>query len=179
MKIYVIRHGETDWNKEKLMQGISDIPLNETGINQAKEARKKIGDIKFDAVYASTLDRAITTASVIGGVDKSEVIQDERIIEVSFGKYEKKKYYGIGLPMMLHWAFPETIPAPKTVEKDSYTRKRAESFLADLKKNDYNSVLICSHGNFIRVFRHILAGDNKKATYKDFVENCELMEFEI
>lgn len=179
MKIYLVRHGETDWNKEKMMQGISDIPLNETGINQAKAAREKIQGMKFDAVYASTLDRAITTASIIGGVDKSEVIQDERIIEVNFGKYEKRNYYLMGPFMTLHWALPELIPSPKTVEKDSYTKERANAFLADLKKQNYEKVLIVSHGNFIRVFKHILANDGKQATWKDFVENCTILEFEI
>ena len=53
MKIWITRHGQTALNKQKLMQGLTDEPLNETGIQQAKEARKKIGDIHFDAVYAS------------------------------------------------------------------------------------------------------------------------------
>ena len=49
MKIWITRHGQTALNKQKLMQGLTDEPLNETGIQQAKEARKKIGDIHFDA----------------------------------------------------------------------------------------------------------------------------------
>ena len=66
MKIWIARHGQTRLNKMRLMQGRTDEPLNETGIAQAKAAREKIGDIKFDAVYASPLDRAIVTGSIIG-----------------------------------------------------------------------------------------------------------------
>ena len=101
MKIWVTRHGQTKYNKKKLMQGLTDEPLNDTGIEQAKAARAKLGDMKFDAVYASPLDRAVTTASIIGGVSKDEVITDPRIIEVDFGKYELKSYYKLGLKMSL------------------------------------------------------------------------------
>ena len=55
MKIWVTRHGQTDLNAKKLMQGRSDIPLNEKGIMQAKAARELIGDIKFDAVLCSEM----------------------------------------------------------------------------------------------------------------------------
>ena len=68
MKIWITRHGQTKYNKMKLMQGRTDEPLNETGIAQAKAARERIGDVHFDAVYASPLDRAIVTGAIIGGV---------------------------------------------------------------------------------------------------------------
>lgn len=179
MKIYLVRHGETDLNKQNRMQSISDEPLNEKGIAQAQAAKQKIGDMHFDAVYSSSLIRAITTASIIGGVDKSEIIIDDRIIEADFGKYEKKKYYLIGLPMILHWCLPEVFPPRKTVETVDHIKARANSFLEDLKTKDYDSVLIVCHGNFIRFFKHILLKDSKQATWKDFVENCELQKFEI
>ena len=97
MKIWITRHGQTALNKQKLMQGLTDEPLNETGIQQAKEAKKKIGDIHFDAVYASPLQRAIQTASIIGNVDQKDVKIDSRIIMVkrsqSFLKELEKKNY--------------------------------------------------------------------------------------
>ena len=107
MKIWITRHGQTKYNKMKLMQGRTDEPLNETGIAQAKAARERIGDVHFDAVYASPLDRAIVTGAIIGGVSRDEVIIDERIIETDFGKYELHKYSGLGPRMSLYWALPE------------------------------------------------------------------------
>ena len=86
MRIYVTRHGQTDLNAKKLMQGRSDYPLNETGREQARAAREKLKDIKFDAVYSSPLSRAVETASIIGNVPAFRVITDERIIEADFGK---------------------------------------------------------------------------------------------
>ena len=150
MKIWITRHGQTELNLKKLMQGRVDEPLNDTGRNQAKAARAQIGDIKFDAVFASPLDRAVETASILGGVDRSQVITDDRIIETDFGKYDMKSYYRMGIPMTLYWALPEIFPAPKTVETIESMAARSRSFLNDLQKKDYDNVLIVCHGGIIR-----------------------------
>ena len=92
MKIWITRHGQTDLNRTRRMQGRVECPLNEKGISQARQSRKNIDDIHFDAVYASPLQRAQMTGSIIGDVDPSEIIVDPRLIETDFGIYEKRKY---------------------------------------------------------------------------------------
>ena len=64
-KIYIVRHGETDYNRERRMQGWLDIPLNKTGRDQAQLATAKLRGIKFDAIYSSDLIRAHETAKII------------------------------------------------------------------------------------------------------------------
>ncbi len=179
MKIYVTRHGQTNLNKQKLMQGLTDEPLNETGIEQAKEASKKVTDIKFDAVYASPLDRAITTASLIAGIDKNEVLIDERIIEVDFGKYEKRKYTLLGPMMTLYWALPEIFPVPKTVETVDSMVKRSSSFINELKTKDYENVLIVCHGGIIRAICGILENRKNGIKWRPKPKNCEIREYEV
>ena len=125
MKIWITRHGQTRFNRSRLMQGLTDEPLNEKGIEQAERAREVIGDVRFDAVYSSPLIRAKQTASIIGGVGIEEVITDPRIIEADFGKYELHKYYLLGPAMTLYWALPEVFPAPKTVETTASLRRRS------------------------------------------------------
>ncbi|WP_191015352.1 histidine phosphatase family protein [Treponema zioleckii] len=90
MRIYITRHGETDWNKAWKLQGRTDIPLNAHGIEQARrtgEGLKKAGII-FDRVYSSPLQRACKTAELISGFSADKIIKDSRIIEFSFGKAE-------------------------------------------------------------------------------------------
>ncbi len=128
MIIYLTRHGQTNLNKARLMQGLTDEPLNETGLAQARAMREKIGDVHFDAVYASPLNRAVMTGAIIGGVDPSEVITDPRIIEADFGVYEKKKYFSLGPAMTLYWTLPEIFPAPKSVETTASLRERSSSW---------------------------------------------------
>ena len=99
MKIWVTRHGQTDYNKMKKMQGLFDAPLNQTGIKQAEAAGALIGGIKFDRVYSSPLKRALDTASIIGRTAREDIIKDERIIETDFGKYELCGYSKLGPAM--------------------------------------------------------------------------------
>ena len=133
MKIWIARHGQTRLNHEKRMQGLTNEPLNEVGIQQAKNARQMIGDVSFDAVYASPLDRAITTGSIIGNVPREEILIDDRLIEVDFGRYERRKFNSMGLAMTAYWALPEIFPAPRSVEKTSSMRERSASFLRELE----------------------------------------------
>ena len=178
MKIWIARHGQTRYNKQHLMQGRTDEPLNETGIQQAKTAREKIGNIKFDAVYASPLSRAITTGSIVGNVNPSEIIIDERLIEADFGRYELKNYYLLGLPMMLYWYLPELFPAPETVETIASMIERSHSFLKELERKSYDNVLIACHGGIMRPLSGYLMDKQNGIYWRPKPKNCEIRVFE-
>ena len=178
MRIWVTRHGQTRLNRARLMQGLTDEPLNETGIRQATEARSKIGNIIFDAVYASPLDRAVKTGAIVGGVDPADVITDPRIIEVDFGKYEQKKYYLLGPAMTLYWALPEVFPAPKTVETTASMKARSSEFLRELEQKGYENVLISCHGGIMRAISGYLTDKKNGLMWRPKPHNCEIRVFE-
>ena len=178
MKIWLVRHGQTDLNKAKKMQGRSDIPLNETGIAQAEGAAKRAAGVHFDAVYASPLDRAVTTAAIIAGISKNEVCTDERIIETDFGKYEQRSYYLLGPAMTLYWALPEVFPAPRTVETISSMVERSSSFLRDLEKKSCENVLVSCHGGIIRALSGYLEGRPNGVLWRPKPHNCEFRVYE-
>lgn len=178
MRIWVTRHGQTRLNRAKLMQGLTDEPLNETGIRQATDARSKIGNITFDAVYASPLDRAVKTGAIVGGVDPADVIIDRRIIEVDFGKYEQKKYFLLGPAMTLYWALPEIFPAPKTVETTASMKARSSEFLRELEQKGYENVLISCHGGIMRALSGYLTDKKNGLMWRPKPHNCEIRVFE-
>lgn len=178
MKIWITRHGQTRLNQQKLMQGRTDEPLNETGIRQAREARAKIEPVVFDAVYASPLDRAITTGAIIGNVDKKDVIIDERIIETDFGRYECRPYTRMGISMTLYWVLPEVFPAPKTVETIASMARRSRLFLQDLEKKDYENVLVACHGGIMRALTGYLDNRRNGIVWRPTPKNCEIRIFE-
>ncbi len=179
MKVYLTRHGQTKYNKDHLMQGRTDEPLNETGVEQARARRTQMGNVRFDAVFASPLDRAVTTASIIGGIDKKDVIIDERLIEVDFGKYELKPYGNLGLKMTLYWTVPEIFPAPDSVETIESMTKRSEDFLRELSQKGYESVLIVCHGGIIRSLSGILEHRKNKIKWRPKPKNCEIRQYEL
>jgi len=178
MKIYITRHGQTDYNKKELMQGRIDIPLNETGMEQARVTKEKIGDVKFDAVYASPLIRAVKTASIIGDIDPDNIIKDERIIEADFGKYDGVNYYKVALPMTAYWACPELFPAPSGVEKVKDMIERTRSFLTELEKKDYENVLVVCHGGIIRPIRGYFENVKRGYIWRPRPKNCEIFVYE-
>jgi len=178
MIIWLTRHGQTNLNKARLMQGLTDEPLNETGREQARKAREAMGDIHFDAVYSSPLSRAVETACIMGNVDKDKVIIDRRLIEVDFGKYEKKKYYLLGLIMSLYWALPEIFPCPKTVESVKSMTERSASFLKELEEKNYENVLISCHGGIIRALTGYLSDAKNGIVWRPKPHNCEIRIFE-
>ena len=88
MKLYLIRHGETDYNKMKRNQGQIDIPLNEYGRELARKTREGLAEVPFDLCLCSPLSRARETAEIILEGRDIPIITDERLIEISFGRYE-------------------------------------------------------------------------------------------
>src|SRR3989344_230936 len=92
---YIVRHGQTEWNKNGLMLSFTDIPLNSNGELQAKELAKKLKCIHYDAVISSDMSRARQTAEIIALERKLMVKTYEALRERSFGKFEgnnRKEY---------------------------------------------------------------------------------------
>lgn len=90
MKLYFIRHGQTDWNVQGKIQGSYDSELNETGISQAQKLSKKVIDnnIKFTKIYSSKQKRALKTAEILSEVTTVDCIPMEGLEEIDLGDWE-------------------------------------------------------------------------------------------
>lgn len=150
MNLYFVRHGQTDWNTERRMQGCRDIPLNEKGRAQAKACGESLRDTHFDAVYCSPLSRAYDTCMAIVGEREVEVVTDDRLREFNYGIWEGK-YFEEAMQdnpelWYIHWVKPGEFAIP---EGDSAVGKlaEAESFFEELlPKHEGQNVLLVSHG---------------------------------
>lgn len=149
MELYIIRHGETDWNKDKRLQGRSDTILNEYGIELAEITANALKDVRFDRIYSSPLKRAYQTAEIIRAERDLPIITDERLIEISFGEYE-------GIPMAKRPAdFQKFFDEPENYvpAKGGETYESLVSRAGDFIYNEivpltdrYERVLIVAHG---------------------------------
>ena len=83
-----MRHGETDWNKERWLQGQSDFPLHECGMELAVKTAEALADVPFDIAFCSPLGRAEETARIILGDRKTPLHRDIRLMEIHFGTSE-------------------------------------------------------------------------------------------
>ncbi len=96
-EMWLVRHGETEWNRQGLYQGQVDTPLNETGLAQARSTAEKLAaaGVTFDALYASPLCRARQTAEISAARLGMEIRFDPRLMEIHQGAFEGKKYVHI------------------------------------------------------------------------------------
>lgn len=163
MKIYVIRHGETDANKNGVLQGSSNWPLNEDGIKLAKITGENMKGIKFDACFSSPLDRAKSTAELVLKYSENNIdIQyDDRLKELDMGIYEGKKIKPDELEvplikiLLFKWnAF--LCGRFKGGENVQELCARTQNFLKELSKKNYENVLVSTHGCALRAMLNML-----------------------
>ena len=94
-KVLLIRHGQTDFNRQRRLQGIMPVPLNQQGREQAAALAQHLRRQPIDAVFSSPLTRAKQTAQIIGQALKQPVQDDARLGEIDFGKFEGLTYSGV------------------------------------------------------------------------------------
>ncbi len=101
MKLYIVRHGETAWNKARKIQGQADIPLNEFGRMLARKTGAGLADVHFDLCYSSPMSRAKETARLILAGSTTQIIEDARIVEIAFGEmlFQKRMESSGGVPL--------------------------------------------------------------------------------
>lgn len=160
---YFIRHGETDWNKLKLMQGQTDTPLNSTGIFQAEAAAQIISKRKVVTICTSPLRRARQTAELIAAKSSaSSIVTVAGLVESNFGSYEGHP----SGPWREAWIKGAELPGGETYEG---FLERARNAINECLKHP-GPVLIVSHGGvFYAVHRWALGGAIIKTG------NCELL----
>ncbi|ADU28887.1 histidine phosphatase family protein [Evansella cellulosilytica] len=136
--IYVVRHGQTDLNKEDRLQGRLGLPLNEYGMNEAKSLKNKLVNIEFDYVFSSPQERAIKTAEIISGTTP---IIDRRIDVYELGEADRLKKSEVKMSGMI----PDS-SVYKGIEKNSSFVKRIFDFMEELEtrysNKDVNILLI-------------------------------------
>lgn len=176
MKIWIIRHGQTDWNKKGIIQGSKDIELNETGISQAESRIETFNKYDFDLIISSTLKRAMKTAQIINKEKNVEIIYDKRLIERNFGDYE-------GMPTTLNeeplYNLEKNLNK-NNVETAQKLYERVTSILNEVKEK-YNGkkVLLVTHGGTTRAIETYFYGLNENGIMPpETIKNCEIREYE-
>ncbi len=144
MNIYIVRHGQTEWNNQRRIQGRVDTQLNEVGKEQALKTKNNLSNIDIDMIISSPLLRAKQTAEIINKERNIPIIFDNRIIERSFGKLEGTLISEVNFNEF--WDYYKNIKY-ESVESIHELFERVYDFLKDIigKYNDKN-VLIASHG---------------------------------
>ena len=165
MEIYFVRHGQTIWNVEKRFQGLSDSPLTELGITQAKLLGEKLKNIKFDKFYSTSLKRAYDTANYIKGNRKQKVEIFDDFVEISMGDMEgikQEDFKKLYPEQVKNFFFNQLEYDPSSFGGESFLEVRERVIrglnkFIELNKN-YERVLVVSHGATLKTLLHYISG---------------------
>lgn len=159
MKLYILRHGETEWNREDRVQGRMDSPLTEKGMKDIASMAEELSFIPIDICYTSDLPRAKKTAEGLINDRKIQIIEEEALRELPLGPWEGKLFKEVQKDPLsvVYFETPERFSFPGLVNfHDLY--KGIEEFIRKLEKDPKDHVLIVAHGVSIRALLNVLEG---------------------
>lgn len=176
MRLYVARHGQTQYNLEKRICGRSDIELTNRGLAQAKELADKMVGYSVDLIISSPLERARKTAEIVGEKVGAPIIFEERLLERDYGltdgTYE-------GTPGFTHtfqqfgYQYPEGETLLRVVQ-------RVYNLIDEIKfKYENKNIMIISHGGVCRVINSYFSSMSNEEFFDFFLENCKVLEYEL
>ena len=176
MKIYMARHGQTQWNADNKICGRTDLPLTETGIQQAEKLADNAADKDIEIIVVSPMIRARQTAQAVADRYNIPVVVDQRLIEQSAGIYEGKSRTNPDY-MANKRKFCYKYPGGESMMQ---VAQRVYNRLDDIRKNypDKNVLVVC-HGGVCRIIRTYFEDmENEQfSTYSP--DNASLVEYEI
>lgn len=149
--VYLTRHGQTEWNLEKRLQGHGNSPLTEAGIKRAKELSKRINEIDIEAIYTSPIERAYKTACILRGNKGVEIKTHDGLKEMNFGDFEgriteevMKENPDWDISLIMQGNLDMRAPNGETLAE---VRERVNEAMEEIiKENEGKSILVVAHG---------------------------------
>jgi len=177
MDLYVVRHGETNENKVKMMQGNMDTLLNDTGRSQALEVRKKLDGVKIDLIISSPKSRALETAQIISN-GQIPIITDERLLSRDHGEFQGKTRHEVDLED--YWNIKVNRQYERA-ESVGHMFDRITDLLNEVKKNySDKTVLITTHSGICRILYYYFNGIPESGSLLEYEStNCSLEKYEL
>ncbi len=184
MKVYVVRHGETEYNKNNVLQGMSNSPLTEKGLFHAQKLAEYALKKKIKKVYSSPLKRALFTAQEVSVRNNIEIFIDEQLKEICYGSWEglskeelkKEELWPLREKNKYAFIHPGSY---KGVKGESYKNafNRAKNFFESLKEED-SPVLIVSHLGVCRNIYKLVSGCSNKEAVEFSPKNNQVIEID-
>lgn len=180
--LLLVRHGETDWNRDRRWQGHTGPPLNAAGRRQARALARTLPAVT--AVYASDVERTIETAVLLAAPHRLEVTREPRLREINFGRWEGLTRAEIEARFgdwFASWLAGERT-APEGGESDAAMAERVFAALDDIAERHHGErVLVVTSGGPIRSVQARLRGIDPLAARRlvEAVSHCSLVELSI
>ena len=180
IRILLARHGQTEWNAQRRFQGKTDVPLNESGLNEARMLAVRLKNWPVDAIYTSPFSRALETAKIVSDLNVNAVRLEVRseLEEMSFGNWEKLSVHDVAknFPGRYEaWKDDPSKVVPPGGESFEDVVKRVKPVLDDILNREDREVLIVAHGGVIRAIVVLLLGLSPSGIWHMRLDNCALV----
>lgn len=160
MKLYIVRHGETEWNAEGKMQGWMDSKLSAKGINNARKLGQSLNHINFDFVCCSPLGRAIETASHILGSKKPLIVYNNAFKEMGFGTWEGMYHDDIKAQytekQYNFWNAPHLYDPLDGESYHNFIERVKQGLNGLIQNSNYDNLLLVTHAAVIKAIFSII-----------------------
>ncbi len=177
MKLYVVRHGQTNYNLKRLCNDdpSKNVYLTEVGKKGAKEVAGILKSRDLDLIFISEFSRIKETADIINRFHNAPMKIDKRLNDRKVGIFDSKTTFEF------HKFLEKDIfnIAPPNGESFQDEKKRVFSFIEDLKKLSYSSVLIVTHHEIVKIIKGYFNKLSDNEMWNTFVKNCEFLEFNL
>ncbi|MDR4984992.1 histidine phosphatase family protein [Bacillus cereus] len=182
--VYVTRHGETEWNVAKRMQGRQNSALTENGMLQAKQLGDRMKDLSIHAIYSSPSERTLHTAELIKGERNIPIIADEHFYEINMGIWEGQTIADIEkqYPEEVHlfWNEPHLFQSTSGENFGSVYKRVIKGIQLLLEKHKGENILIVSHAAAAKLLVGHFAGIEIANVWDDpFMHSASLSVIEF
>jgi probable phosphoglycerate mutase len=156
--VFLIRHGETDWNRDRRIQGQSDTPLNDTGREQARQLGRRLVEVHFDFAFSSDLRRATETAAIIVERRPVPILTHRDLRERAFGEWEGGFAEEISRRQPEQWAAwlrrARDVSPPGGESQVALERRVTAALDSIVDRGRGRTMLVVSHGGAIQAALH-------------------------
>lgn len=165
-----LRHGQTDWNLQGRFHGHSDVPLNETGLSQARVAAERLSDQRIDLIISSPLIRALKTAAIIAERIQRPIRVDNGLMERTFGKFEGLVINDVKRQLGLQPSERLTTYLPEDAEQWHDTRMRAGAVIgAWLDRHGSERLLFVAHAGLFDALHEQMFGARLEPKHEPYL----------
>lgn len=177
MSLYVIRHGQTNWNLKGIIQGQKDTELNEQGILEANNAKSQFNKLDIDLIMCSPLKRTKETAKIINKDKNIEIVYRNELIERGLGEFEGKDTMVEEEDIYNYYENKKI----KNIESVVDLCNRVDKLINEIKSkyNDKNILLVTHSGTARAIERYFYGLDEKGNLPPENLKNCEIREYSI
>lgn len=184
ISIYITRHGQTQWNIQKRLQGQGNSELTEIGILGAENLRDRFEDIDIDCIISSPLQRTVHTSEIIRGNKEIPIYLEDGLMEIDVGDFSGKTLEELKIesPLLVDKILtdPYNTSYPKGENLLEFYNRCVDALKKIASEYDGKTVLVVTHGGVLKALQYYIKGEMIPVDWaSEVVVNCSLSKYEI